>query len=418
MECLIRKVRLLAGLVPVCILLGFAAQLPVVGGIGLHAHQWSLAIELKAHQTHPSITDSNGPGGLHTRFNRGLSPVLIVRQHLPDLATGGVVVHTPRLSVLMTAQNEEDLLILADQFFPDHLRRIVDWVDRMPVHDGVRCALAILSQIVMRRNDRRQAGIGLHHGCSPCQRIVGGIELKADMQEAIPARLEDLRAIGPAIMAGNVPGLVFEEFGFGPEHGPEILQPARMKHSQRARQIIHVDFCRARCLRRKLRIGPHRVVIMVARNDRKGCLSRDQAEAFMGFRHFHGQGLVTGGEVRVHDRVGNRLEAPRRMLRVHRQCLMLPDITQRGNKGDITALAFQIVGNVLHLLQEQLIGVERKALCHLMGVVQIILSIRQNGNRETRILLGPGIGDLLRRRRRDGNPLGWRRRAAGGQQDG
>ena len=124
---------------------------------------------------------------------------------------------------------------------------------------------------------------------------------------------------------------------------------------------------------------------MIARHNRERRLAGDQGEALMGLRHLHRFHFFGRGEVRVHDRIRYTLEAARFMFFIHGQRLVLPDIAQRGDKGDLTAFGFQIVGDELHLLQEHLVRIEGEALRGLVRVVEIVLGIRQDSDREFRV---------------------------------
>ena len=149
------------------------------------------------------------------------------------------------------------------------------------------------------------------------------------MQEAIAARLEDLRAVGAAIMAGDIPGLSLEEFGIRAKHRPEILQSAGMQYPQRGLEVSGVNLRRSLGRGREFRIGPHRVIVMIARHDRERRLAGDQAEAFMRLRHLYRFHLFGRCEMRIHDRVRHSLEAARGVLRVHGLGLVLPHIAER-----------------------------------------------------------------------------------------
>src|SRR3546814_3129217 len=67
------------------------------------------------------------------RGHERLPPPLIVRHHLVDLVTELVEVDAARLPILMSAEHEEDLVVLRQKLVPDILRVVVHRVDRLEV---------------------------------------------------------------------------------------------------------------------------------------------------------------------------------------------------------------------------------------------------------------------------------------------
>ena len=106
----------------------------------------------------------------------------------------------------------------------------------------------------------------------------------------------------------------------------------------------------------------------------------------MGLGHFNGFGLFRGSEVAIHNGVRRNLESPRLVIFVHGQGLVLPDIPEGGDESDVTALAFQVVRDVLHLFYEELVGIEGKPFSFLVGIVQVVLGIRNHRDGERFII--------------------------------
>src|SRR3546814_19664090 len=85
-------------------------------------------------------------------------------------------------------------------------------------------------EIAVRADDRRNARIALDHAFGPFEHLVRRRHLEADMQEAKSARLEDLRAVGAAIEAVHIPGLLLEEGRVRTEHRVPVLEAAISEH--------------------------------------------------------------------------------------------------------------------------------------------------------------------------------------------
>ena len=98
--------------------------------------------------------------------------------------------------------------------------------------------------------------------------------------------------------------------------------------------------------------------------------------------HLNGLRLLRRREETVHDRIWHGLETTGLMIFVHDEGLVLPDITERRDKGDVTARALQVVSDIVHLFQEQLAGLEREAFGGLVRVVEIILRVRKDSDGE------------------------------------
>src|SRR5215472_3555261 len=99
-------------------------------------------LHVKRQKTHPAVAHPEQRIWGRPRLDRALGAVLIVAEYLIDLVSGGVLIDPKRLSVLMAAQHQEDLIVAADELVPDHLRGAVARVDGVIVDDRVGFALA------------------------------------------------------------------------------------------------------------------------------------------------------------------------------------------------------------------------------------------------------------------------------------
>src|SRR3546814_8788808 len=86
-------------------------------------------------------------------------------------------------------------------------------------------------EIAVRADMRLKARIALYHAYGPFEHPVRRRHLEADMQEAKSARLEDLRAVGAAIEAVHIPGLLLEEGRVRTEHRVPVLEAAISEHA-------------------------------------------------------------------------------------------------------------------------------------------------------------------------------------------
>lgn len=99
------------------------------------------------------------------------------------------------------------------------------------------------------------------------------------------------------------------------------------------------------------------------------------------------------------------------MLRVRPLHTVLPDVAQMGDEHYVTAIAPGIVGDVLHLFEEQLIAIHRETAGLLMPEIQVILAVRYSSDGE---LTARALGALCEQRDGgdqtcDGNSAGKRR---------
>ena len=174
------------------------------------------------------------------------------------------------------------------------------------------------------------------------------------MQEGVAAGLEDLGAVGAAVMRVHVPGLALEERRVRAEHRIEVRKAASVQHANVLGSLHHR-------LGRVVHVGPHRVVVMVAGHDGEGRLAVQHGVAFARRRHLDLAHLRRGGEFVVHDRIGRALEAAGHVVGIHLQALMLPDVAQAHDERDVAALAFEPARDVTQLVQEHVAAVEREA---------------------------------------------------------
>src|SRR3546814_13362992 len=87
--------------------------------------------------------------------------------------------------------------------------------------------------------------------------------LEADMQEAKSARLEDLRAVGAAIEAVHIPGLLLEEGRVRTEHRVPVLEAAISEHAV-GKSVLALGIAG---------IGPVGIIVMIAGDDGEGKLA-------------------------------------------------------------------------------------------------------------------------------------------------
>src|SRR3546814_9446806 len=72
-------------------------------------------------------------------------------------------------------------------------------VHRVEVDRGDRLAFARDIQMIVDRDDGRKAGIFPEQSLGPGDHVILGRHFEPDVEEAIAARLEDLRAVGAAV---------------------------------------------------------------------------------------------------------------------------------------------------------------------------------------------------------------------------
>src|SRR3546814_877102 len=102
---------------------------------------------------------------------------------------------------------------------------------RLEIHGGIFAPFACAVEEAVRADDGGQAGVALDHALRPFQHRVGRRHLEPDMQEAVAARIEELGAVGAAIIAGDIPGLLPEEGRVRAEYGRPVLKPAIGEHA-------------------------------------------------------------------------------------------------------------------------------------------------------------------------------------------
>src|SRR3546814_3048906 len=119
------------------------------------------------------------------------------------------------LPILVAAEHQEDLVVLRQELVPHVLRIVVDGIDRLEIHGGIFAPFACAVEEAVRADDGGQAGVALDHALRPFQHRVGRRHPEPAMQESVAARITELGAVGAAIIAGDIPGLL-------PEEGREI----------------------------------------------------------------------------------------------------------------------------------------------------------------------------------------------------
>ena len=229
------------------------------------------------------------------------------------------------------------------------------------------------------------------------------------MQEPALAGLEHLGTVGAVAMGADVPRLVLEELRIGRERRQE---PGESAHVAQADDAVLAR------LRREVRVGPQRVVVVVARHHRERQLAGKQAEAGGGAGNLEATHLGVGlaGHAGA-GRVGDPLETAGLVLGVHPFRVVLPDVAHVGGEDDVTAVAAGVVADVAHLLVVQLHRVDRKALGLLPGEVHVVLGVGDHRHGEGAALAGL-VGRGLRPRL-DGAGKGGGQRCAGqGRQHG
>ena len=196
------------------------------------------------------------------------------------------------------------------------------------------------------------------------------------MQERARPRLEELRTVAAIIVRPHVPGLPLEIAGIRRKHAGELGQPAEVAQPQ-----IFFPFGVDR--RWIARIGPQRIEIMIARDDRKRQRSVQDIEGPRPVGHFHIAQLIWVDIARHHrSTIGHALETALFMRRIHPHPQMLPDIAQMGRKHDITALAACVVRDITHLLIDKFAPLKREACRLLITEIRIVLRIRDHRDRE------------------------------------
>lgn len=292
------------------------------------------------------------------------------------------------LGVLMAAQHHEDLVVLAEELVPHHLRRVCIRIERMVVDHRIGFARAAGLQEIMHGDDRRQPGIALDDLRRPFERGIGGIELQADMQEFVAASGEDLGIVRPAIMACHIPGLVPEEVRLIGEHPAPVVEPRRMQQAQVA---LGLDLG----LLRVVGIGPLGIIIVVAGNGRPGHLAVELGIGLADLGGLDGHHLGGRGQQLVDEGIVAAPEAARGKAGIDRQRLVLPGIAQRDHEVDVAPLAAGVIGHELHLLHQHRRGIESEAFLFLMRVIDVIL--RVGDHRDGEALVGRRLGPGQRR---------------------
>src|SRR3546814_10458946 len=85
--------------------------------------------------------------------------------------------------------------------------------------------------MIVDRYDGRKAGIFPEQSLGPGDHVILGRHFEPDVEEAIAARLEDLRAVGAAVERADIPGLSLEKVGIAPEDRAEIVEPPIVEHA-------------------------------------------------------------------------------------------------------------------------------------------------------------------------------------------
>ncbi len=219
----------------------------------------------------------------------------------------------------------------------------------------------------MRRDDR----------CRPFERGIGRIELQPDVKEFVPAGFKHLRTVGTAVVGGNVPVLALEERRVFAEHGAEVAEPAGVQHPDR-RHVARVDLLR----RRELGIGPHRVVVMVAGHDREWHLAHQQFIAAPGRRHLYVENLGGRRKNLAEHGVRRDAESAHVVFRIDGEGLVLPGIAEARDERDLATLAFDVLRDILHLLEKHFPRIEGKAFVLLVRVIDVVLGVRDHRDGE------------------------------------
>ena len=84
----------------------------------------------------------------------------------------------------------------------------------------------------MRAEDGGLARVLREHAAHPVEHVVGCLHLDGDVQEAVPAGLEDPRTVGAASVMVHVSGLVAKKVRLGAEGRAEVVEPADVEHAQ------------------------------------------------------------------------------------------------------------------------------------------------------------------------------------------
>ena len=78
-------------------------------------------------------------------------------------------------------------------------------------------------------DDGGQARMIGQHRFDPAQNFITGLHFQRNVQEAVSAGREFLRAIGATLVACNIPGLVPEETGVVAEHAAKEFAPTFLR---------------------------------------------------------------------------------------------------------------------------------------------------------------------------------------------
>ena len=208
------------------------------------------------------------------------------------------------------------------------------------------------------------------------------------MKEAVAAGFEDLRAARAALERGDIPRLIRKERRVFAEGREEIAEPADMQEAD----ILgnHLQFPRR--LREVRRMGidvVHGVVVVVAGGHTKRYPRRGNfLIALDRLGNLDRADLIRRIEMLAKERVVDSTDPHRFVFRVDRLTRVLPGIADRSEKRDLAAFGNRIRSNPLHLLDVELRRVDREAMRLLMREVDVVLGVRNHGDRKRPAVLG------------------------------
>lgn len=266
--------------------------------------------------------------------------------------------------------------------------------------------------------------MGAHHRLGPGDRRVVGGHLQAQVQEAIAAALENLRAVDAVPERPDIPWLTREEGRSRAEGRGPVLQPAIMKLAEGeavGAGMRDVGGWRVAA------VGPVGIIVMIAGDDRKGQLAIEHREAAAGDRPFDRQRARIGGQMPFDDRIGDRAQATGGMVGVHAAGGMLPDVADCGREDDIAALRPGVARDERHLLIEEFARVEGEAGLRLMLEIGVVLGVGNDRDGEAGVvgaLRGRGDGGRQGKggekglETHDGPLAGWTGKEAGERRGG
>ncbi|EXB24415.1 hypothetical protein J518_4110 [Acinetobacter baumannii 1419130] len=365
-----------------------------VGRVGPQAQARPLRVEIELHQAQPAVADAVDHCGVGESAAKRLLAALVVAEELEHLVAVLVRVDAVAHAMEMAVQHRQDLVMAGNQAVPEPVGGVALGVQAGQVQAFRGLALTPGIEELVDGHDGRHPGKGLQNRLGPVDHLAVGRHLQAQVQEAVGAAGEDLGAVGALPERGNIPGLVLEERRLGAEVARPVLQRAAMDAAH-AGQVQAVQVDRAG-LRGVVGVGPHVIVVMVARDHGEGQLAGEDLV-----------GRPDGGDLDVQHLLRRRrhvvceqgaddgpVAAPR-MSCVHvRAHLVLPHVAQRGGESDLTAIAHRVAGDEVHHVPEQLARVEREARRALVAVAHIVLRVGHDGDGEAGVFTRCNLAHL------------------------